>query len=102
MPAYKVHRLREAARQQFRWAPHTSGVTTVKAKDYEPDVEVEGESPYAVWVTLRDSDTALQIGDILETAGGELRIFKYIGFEEAHWFVPEPVPVQAAASAGEV
>jgi hypothetical protein len=24
--------------------------------------------------------------------GGELRILKYIGFEEARWYVPEPAP----------
>ncbi len=35
MPVYQIHRLKETQRQQFRWAPHTSGVTIVKPKDYE-------------------------------------------------------------------
>ena len=26
MPAYQIHRLKETSRQQFRWAPHASGV----------------------------------------------------------------------------
>ncbi|HLG95657.1 MAG TPA: hypothetical protein VKX49_05030 [Bryobacteraceae bacterium] len=98
MPAYRIHRLRETARQQFRWAPHTSGVTIVKPKDYEPGNTVDAASPYAAWLTLRDSEQALQIGDLLELEGAELRIFKYIGFEEARWYVPEPAPAAEASS----
>jgi|SRR5271157_2130643 len=92
MTVYQIHRLRESARQQFRWAPHIAGVTIVKPKDYAASVTVEAESPYAAWLAIRDTDSALQIGDVLETPTAELRIFKYIGFEEARWFVPEPVP----------
>jgi len=100
MPAYQIHRLREAARQQFRWAPHTSGVTIVKPKDYEKDAMVEAANSYAAWVALRESDKALQVGDLLELESGELRIFKYIGFEEARWHGPEPAsPADAAAVA---
>jgi hypothetical protein len=90
MPAYQIHRLKESARQQFRWAPHTSGVMVVKQKDYEKGAVVEAASAYAAWISLRDSDGALQIGDLLELEGGEMRIFKYIGFEDARWYVPEP------------
>lgn len=92
MPAYRIHRLKETARQQFRWAPHTSGVSTVKPKDYEPADVIEAASPYAAWLALRESEQALQVGDLLELDGAELRIFKYIGFEEARWYVPEPAP----------
>ena len=92
MPVYQIHRLREAHRQQFRWAPHTSGVTIAKPRDYDPGSTVEADSPYAAWIALRESEEALQVGDILEAAGGELRIYKYVGFEEARWFVPEAVP----------
>src|SRR5579863_9502769 len=100
MPAYQIHRLREAARQQFRWAPHTSGVTIVKPKDYEKDAVIEAASPYAVWVALRESENALQVGDLLELESGEIRIFKYIGFEAARWYVPEPaLPADAASAA---
>jgi hypothetical protein len=69
----------------------------VKQKDYEPSGDVEGENEYAVWAILRNSESPLQVGDILETPGGELRICKYVGFEEARWFVPPPPPAQAAA-----
>jgi len=94
MPAYQIHRLKEAPRQQFRWAPHTPGVTIVKLKDYEPGPVVDAVTPYALWLALRDSDNAIAIGDLIEvvggSSGGELRVLKYIGFEEARWYVPEP------------
>jgi hypothetical protein len=96
MPAYQIHRLKETQRQQFRWAPHTPGVTIVKLKDYEPGSVIEAASPYALWLALRESDSALAVGDLIEVVGqvpaGELRILKYIGFEEARWYVPEPAP----------
>jgi hypothetical protein len=95
MPLYQLHRLKESQRQQFRWAPHTSGITIAKPKDYTAGSEVEGASPYAIWLALRDTAEPLQVGDLVEIPGGELRIFKYIGFEEARWFVPEPVPESA-------
>jgi hypothetical protein len=91
MPSYQIHRLKETPRQQFRWAPHTSGVMIIKPKDYEQGSSVVGASPYAVWLDLRDTEAPLQIGDVLQAEGGELFIFKYIGFEEARWYVPEPV-----------
>ena len=97
MPAYQIHRLKEAPRQQFRWAPHTTGVSTVKPKDYEPGPVMEAASPYALWFELRESENAIAIGDLIETAGGELRILKYIGFEEARWYVPEPAVLEAVA-----
>jgi len=90
MPTYQIHRLKETSRQQFRSAPHTSGAMVVKSKDYERGATVDASSPYAAWMALRESGDALQVGDLLELEGGELRIFKYIGFEEARWYVPEP------------
>jgi hypothetical protein len=98
MPAYQIHRLREAQRQQFRWAPHTSGITIAKPKDYEKGGGVEADSPYAAWLALRDAAEALQVGDILEAPSGDLRIYKYVGFEEARWFVPEPALAHPTAS----
>jgi hypothetical protein len=96
MPAYQIHRLKETQRQQFRWAPHTPGVTIVKSKDYEPGPIIEAASPYALWLALRESDNAIAVGDLIEVVGqvpaGELRILKYIGFEEARWYVPESAP----------
>ena len=96
MPAYQIHRLKDSQRQQFRWAPHTSGVTIAKPRDYEAARVVEAASPYAVWLALRETEEELDVGDLLEVEGGELRILKYIGFEEARWFVPEPAPSPAA------
>jgi hypothetical protein len=96
MPAYQIHRLKETQRQQFRWAPHTPGVTIVKLKDYEAGPVVEAATPYALWLALRETDKAIAVGDLIEVLGdapgGELRILKYIGFEEARWYVPEPAP----------
>src|SRR5579871_4705255 len=95
MPAYQIHRLKDSQRQQFRWAPHTSGLSVVKPKDYDKDTVIDAESPYAAWLALRETEQALQVGDIVELEGGELRIYKYIGFEEARWYVPEPAPQPA-------
>jgi hypothetical protein len=90
--------MRESARQQFRWAPHTSGVTTLKPKDFEPSGVVEAGGVYNAWEALRNSDHPLQVGDLLENAGGELRIYKYVGFEEAKWVLPEPKTPDAASA----
>ncbi len=89
MAAYRIYRMKDNVRQQFRWAPHTIGVTAVKPKDYELVHSVEAQGVYAVWMQLKDTGTALQVGDILEVEGGELRIYKYVGFEEAQWIMPE-------------
>ncbi len=95
--------MKDAPRQQFRWAPHVSGAATVKLKDYEPAGEIEAESEYAAWASLRRSEAPLGVGDILEPLtpqgepAGALRICKYVGFEEARWFVPEqPAPAAVA------
>ena len=101
MPAYHIHRLKDAQRQQFRWAPHTSGISTVKPKDYEPEAVVEASGLYSAWDELRSLGRPLQVGDILELDGGSLHICKYIGFEEARWFVPEPLPVPAHLALGD-
>ncbi len=92
MPVFQIHRLKETQRQQFRWAPHTIGVMTVKSKDYEASEVVDADTVYAVWDKMRESDRPLKVGDLLEMEGGPLRIYKYVGFEEAHWFVPPPLP----------
>jgi len=97
MMVYQIHRLRESARQQFRWAPHIAGVSIVKSRDYEPASTIEAASPYAAWLILREGEEALQIGDVLESPAGDLRIFKYIGFEEARWFVADAPPTEGAA-----
>lgn len=99
MPAYRIYRMKENVRQQFRWAPHTIGITVAKPRDYEQINSLEASGPYAVWMAFKDTEWALQVGDILEVEGGELRIYKYVGFEEAQWAVPEvkPGPANAAA-----
>jgi hypothetical protein len=81
--------MRESARQHFRWAPHTSGISQVKPKDYEEAGQTEAAGFYAAWTALRSGSHPLEVGDLLECEGGELRICKYVGFEEARWIVPE-------------
>jgi hypothetical protein len=90
MPVFRIHRMKDAPRQLFRWAPHVSGIANAKLKDYEPSDEVGAENEYAAWAMLRNSERPLGVGDILETSTGDLRICKYVGFEVARWFVPEP------------
>lgn len=90
MPLFRVHRMKEAVRQHFRWAPHVSGLAAVKPKDFEPGEEIEAGHEYAAWNVMQESERPLGVGDILETPGGNLRICKYVGFESAVWIVPEP------------
>ena len=81
--------MKDAPRQQFRWAPHTSGISLLKPKDFEPGGEIEAATAYEAWTALRGTGQALDIGDVLELESGEARICKYVGFEEARWLVPE-------------
>ena len=90
MAMYRVYRMKDAPRQQFRWAPHVAGAASVRAKDYEPSGEVQADSEYDAWSRLRASARPLDVGDLLEAEGGALRICKYVGFESASWAVPEP------------
>ena len=100
MPSFRVHRLRDALYQQFRWAPHTTGAGQVRPKDYTQTGTVEAPSAYAAWTSLKDSDSALRVGDLLEDESGRLSIYKYVGFEEAQWLIPEAKPVPEPAQAG--
>jgi len=98
MPMFRVYRMKDAPRQQFRWAPHVAGAASVKAKDYEPGGEIEADSDYDAWKRLREAGSPLDVGDLLETEGGGLRICKYVGFESANWFVPEVKSAPPAAA----
>ncbi len=82
--------MKDSPRQQFRWAPHVSGSASVKPKDYELDGEVEAQNEYDAWQRTKESEKPLELGDILETENGQLRICKYVGFEPAQWVLPEP------------
>ena len=99
---FRLHRMKDAPRDHFRWAAHTSGLAIAKPKDYDPDEQVDCSSTYAAWKLLREKGTPLRTGDILEDETGALVIAKYIGFERAQWFVPEPKPAapESAAAPG--
>ena len=107
MPVFRIHRMKDVPRQQFRWAPHVSGVANVKPRDYEPSDEIGAENEYAAWAILRDAERPVSVGDLLELPTGQLRICKYVGFEEARWILPEapaphtpePVPVETPHNA---
>jgi hypothetical protein len=89
MAVYRIYRMKEQASQQFRWAPHVSGSTQIKRKDYEEGDSIEAANDYAAWQALRDAESPLRVGDLLESPSGELRICKYVGFDAAQWIVPE-------------
>ncbi len=90
MPLYRIHRMKDAPRQQFRWAPHVSGGASVKPKDYEQRGEVEARNEYEAWRQMKESGEPLLVGDLLETPESQLRLLKYVGFEPAQWVLPEP------------
>ena len=107
MPTYRIHRLKDHLRQQVRFAPHVSGTAMVKPRDYQPldeaahpEESVEAPTPYAAFFALRQTPAPLDVGDLLESAAdGSLRIFKFVGFEEAQWVLPEPKPSTPAEGA---
>jgi hypothetical protein len=95
MPRYCIHRMKETPREHFRWAIHTGGLTVVKPKDYDRSRELEAATPYSLWKALERDGEPLRPGDLLEVltadgSAGQLQITKYIGFEPAQWYVPEP------------
>jgi len=89
MQTFLIHRMKEMARASFRTAPHTAGLAQVKPKDYEPGSSVEAASVYGAWADLSRSEQPLEVGDVLESADGSLKIYKYVGFEDARWILPE-------------
>lgn len=89
MPIYRIHRLRESQRIQFRQSAHTAGLALIKPKDYAPGESCEASSPYGAWSLWKETDEPLEVGDVLECDSGRLFLCKYIGFEEAQWTVPE-------------
>jgi hypothetical protein len=90
MPLFRIYRMKDSPRQQFRWAPHVSGSASLKPKDYEQRGEIEALHEYDAWQLLRESGEPLAVGDLLEAVDGRLRICKYVGFEPAEWVLPEP------------
>jgi len=96
MPVYKIYSLKDAQQQQFRWAPHTSGTSVVRPRDYREAGHIEAPTPYAAWSLLRQQGTPLRVGDLLESEEGDIRICKYVGLEEARWALPEAPAVNGA------
>jgi len=89
MAAYRIYRMKEQASQQFRWAPHVSGATQIKRKDYDEAGSIKAANEYAAWQALREDGTPLRVGDLLGSQSGDLRICKYVGFDAAQWIAPE-------------
>ena len=96
MPSYRIHRLKDNLHQSFRLAPHVSGTAHVKPRDYEPGESIDAATPYAAFFALKDTEGPLLPGDLLEAENGALRIYKFVGFEEAQWLLPEAKPDASA------
>ena len=101
MAFYRIHRIKDTPAEHFRWTAHTGGPAIVKPKDYDSNEEIEAATPYAAWKMLITEDRPLRTGDVLEAATAEgapadMKIAKYIGFEPASWWVPEPKPDTSA------
>jgi hypothetical protein len=107
MAHYRIHRIKDTPRETFRWAAHMGGLAVVKPKDYEIGEEIKAATSYAAWRLLQPEGQPLRPGDLLETIRedglpGDLQIAKYIGFEPAKWYMPEPKPEGMHASADTV
>lgn len=89
--------MKEQARTSFRTAPHTSGETAVKLKDFVESGSIEALNSYEAWELMKSAGAPLEIGDVLESELGGLKICKYIGFDDAKWILPEVKP-----AAGEI
>jgi hypothetical protein len=88
---FRIHRMKDTPRENFRWAAHTRGLAIVKPKEYELAETINGKGPYDVWKTLLADGRPLAPGDLIENlseneSANSLRIAKYIGFEPAQWF----------------
>jgi hypothetical protein len=90
MPLFRIYRMKDSPRQQFRWAPHVSGCASLKLKDYDQRGEVDAQHEYDAWRLMREAGEPLAVGDLLESEDGRLRICKYVGFEPAQFVIPEP------------
>ncbi len=99
MATFRIYRMRPHVKQSFRWAPHVTGLATVKQRDYLPDTEIEAPNEYALWAELKSSEKPLEIGDLVE-AGNALKICKFVGFEAAKWAETEAVPAASCQTAG--
>lgn len=103
MPRYRIHYLRESQREHFRHSAPSPAPLRLKLKDYLPGGEIEASTPYAAWKKMRveEAGQPIDVGDALETEAGALVVCRYVGFEEAQWFVPEAAPAaQPAADSG--
>jgi len=103
MPRYRIHYLKESQREHFRHAAPSPSPLRLKLKDYQPGESIEAPTPYAAWKKMRDegSGRPIDVGDALESEAGALVVCRYVGFEDAQWFVPEPPPPPEAAAPSE-
>lgn len=102
MPMFRIFRMKDHVRQSFRWAAHTLGLANVKPRDYvEQETPVEALSPYAAWMLCKETDHPLEVGDLLQSESNALYLYKYVGFEEARWVLPEAKPDSAPPPPGE-
>jgi hypothetical protein len=110
MPLYRVLYLKDqTAMDRFRALPPPNGPANIKAKDYVPACEIEAPNEYAVWRILqaegaRERDLRpMGVGDVLEAivpdAPGKPRVCRYVGFDDAVWYVFEPREKKTAAVA---
>jgi hypothetical protein len=103
MASFRIYRMRPHVKQYFRWAPHVTGLATVKQRDYHAAGEFEASNEYALWAELKNSDQALEVGDLVESiaeAGAGLKICKFVGFESAKWAETEAVTASSTTESG--
>jgi hypothetical protein len=104
MPLYRVLYLKDqAAVDRFRALP-PDGPASIKPKDYIPACEIDAPNEYAAWRTLQGDGAKerdlrpMGVGDVLELVVGKPRVCRYVGFDDAVWFVFEAREKKAAVA----
>src|SRR6185437_4404270 len=97
---FRIHRMKETAREAFRWAAHTSGLAIAKPMDYEAACDVEAASAYDAWTQLRSGNSPRYTCDILEDESASLMLAKSVGSAPAQWWTPEPQSAPPSTAVG--
>ena len=98
--SFRIFRLDPGHAARFREATPDSLKRELKRRRYIEAGTVEAESPYEAWKVLQAADdSALAVGDVLQTGSENPLLCTYWGFDTATWDTPEEGTVEPPSSA---